>query len=244
MAPASISSRKLQGEQFTKSNGKLSNAVSDPSRSTLERVTTDYKLHPTSLQNSQFKFIRSAVTKWINSILTRRRLQVTDINKDMSDGTLIAALLEELTGEHIVEWETTTSEKGKVMNMLKVVKYLDTSLNIREDETWTRIGVFERDHHSTLALMVHISHAVGANLALPSNVSVAIMKGVKADGALKNKTTVHKITGDEVLFAIDSAATPMSEAVEYTEDVFDGLVDSPEKLSQVSNVCQFLIFSS
>jgi len=196
------------------------------------------KLHPTSLQNTSFKNLRSGITKWVNSKLARLKLHITDANNDLSDGTLIAALLEELTGEHIVEWGSTTSDKGKAMNFIKIVKYLDNSLNIREDpDSWTRVGITMCDQYSALSLLVHISHAVGANLALPSNVSVAVMRAVNVDGVSKNKTSVHKITHDESLFSIDiSTLTPMNEPVLYNDDVFDGLVDSPEKLEQVTEV--------
>jgi hypothetical protein len=130
------------------------------------------------------------------------------------------------------------------MNFLTVCDYLNKSLNIPESqESWTRLGVSSRDQFSALALLVHVSHAVGANLNLPSNVSIAVMKTALVDGLMKNKTSIHVITTvDEASFAIDSAmltASPAGEAFHggYENDAFDALMDSPEKQDQITDVC-------
>jgi hypothetical protein len=129
------------------------------------------------------------------------------------------------------------------MNLMTVVYYLKKSLNIPESpDSWTRIGIHAHDQFSALALLVHISHAVGANLALPSNVSIAVMKSEMVDGMRKNKTSIHVITtNDEASFAIDATLSPATDALlirdEYEEDAFDELMDSPEKQDQITEVC-------
>lgn len=150
---------------------------------------------------------------------------------------LIAGLVEQLTGDKFLDWIHTTGEQAKTINFKKLVLYLDESLNIKEDESWTRIGIINRDQSSILALLVHLTHAAGANLKLPSNVSAAVMKPTMIDGVLKNKTTIHKITSsDETQFDIQ-LGTPSVVSREsrfnHVADIFDGLVDTPEKLDQI-----------
>jgi hypothetical protein len=106
---------KLAGETFSQPvHGKGKKKHSVVTRPTsIGTVAPVSKLHPSSLNNESFKKVKQTLIKWINSILSKRKLQITDIVNDLSDGLLIACVLEELTGEHIVEWATTTSAKGK-----------------------------------------------------------------------------------------------------------------------------------
>lgn len=100
---------RLAGEQFaTNKKGKLKQTVAPK-----PVLTTSSKLHPSSLNNANFKRVKQILVKWVNSLIAKRKLQITDVTNDMADGLMFACILEELTGEHIVEWQTTTSEKGK-----------------------------------------------------------------------------------------------------------------------------------
>jgi hypothetical protein len=102
---------KLAGETFTTNKkGKVKTVAAH--RASVSTATSS-KLHPSSLNNASFKQVRQIILKWTNSILMARKLQITDIINDLSDGLILACVLEELTGEHIVEWATTTSAKGK-----------------------------------------------------------------------------------------------------------------------------------
>ncbi|KAJ3393148.1 hypothetical protein HDU92_007979 [Lobulomyces angularis] len=188
-------------------------------------------LHPSSASDHQLKTLKTNLIKWINNLI--KPLHVKDITNDMADGQILACLIESLTGDHIVEWETTTSEKGKGLNFMKLVKYLKENLNISEDTTWSRMGIYERDHSSILKLLVNLSHVVGANLNLPSNVSIAVMKSITLDGVQKNKTTINEITADESLFRVEK--TDLLD--EFDEFVNDQL--NPIKI-QVNNLMEDL----
>ena len=106
---------KLSGETTTQA-AKKNGGKHKPTtvlRGNLPNPGQTFKLHPTSVHNATFNMVKKTLIKWVNGILAKRRLQITDITNDLADGLILACILEELTGEHVVEWATTTSEKGK-----------------------------------------------------------------------------------------------------------------------------------
>ncbi|KAJ3212198.1 hypothetical protein HK099_007789 [Clydaea vesicula] len=124
-----------------------------------------------------------------------------------------------------------------INNLIKPLHVKDITNDMADGQILAcLIGIYERDHSSILKLLVNLSHVVGANLNLPSNVSIAVMKSITLDGVQKNKTTINEITADESLFRVEK--TDLLDEFDvndyYADDVFDELVNTPEKLEQVT----------
>ncbi|RKP00736.1 hypothetical protein CXG81DRAFT_12869 [Caulochytrium protostelioides] len=150
-----------------------------------------------SAQDPSLKKLRLILTSWINAHLAQQHIVIRDIVTDLADGQLLGAFLECATGEHL-NTVSSMGQKSKDATMSNVVSFLGTHLHIHEDEArWTASGIRARDISSIFVLLVALTRVLGCPYRLPSDLSIAVVRTETLDGAVKNKTTVYKLTGDE-----------------------------------------------
>ncbi|KAJ3293340.1 hypothetical protein HK104_004538 [Borealophlyctis nickersoniae] len=215
-------------------------------------VPTTYQLHPSSLGDPNFKKLRQSLTQWVNSYVIRDQMTVRDISADLADGYILAAFLERITNERIVEPQllATSSERSKQLIVSSIVSYIEKNLKIQQDaQRWTMDGILANDISSVVCLLVDLAHVIGCPYALPSNVSIAIIKREELPDGVKNKTTVHKVTADETKYMIQATAAmrvneggsldvalEATDLTKYEPDAFDKLFDSTERMKEVTRL--------
>jgi len=110
----------------------------------------------------------------------------------------------------------------------------------RDPQRWTAEGIVQRDISSILSFLVDLSHFTPCPLAIPSNVTIAITHQDIIESGIKNKTTLHHISGDESQYNDKAGAVDINyyENGKETsnsnadEDVFDNMEENQDKIEE------------
>ncbi|KND03042.1 hypothetical protein, variant [Spizellomyces punctatus DAOM BR117] len=212
-------------------------------------VTTTYQMHPTSKGDPNVKRVIQSLTAWVNSYVINDSMTVRDLVADMDDGQILAAFLGQITGEQVVDPQmlAAKSERSKVAILAHVIKFVEVNLKVRQDrERWTIEGIMSKDISSIICLLVDLAQVLGCPYSLPPGISMAIIKREELPGGVKNKTTVHKITPEEIKGVSRSSSARMSQiellppdvdgGPQYEPDALDKLFETPEKMDKVTKL--------
>ncbi|KAJ3166493.1 hypothetical protein HDU88_003362 [Geranomyces variabilis] len=209
---------------------------------------TTFQLHPSSKADPNVKKLMQGLTTWVNSYVIMQSMTVRDLISDLDDGQVLAAFLTQITGDAIVDPQTLAarSDRSKLVILQLVVKYIEGNLKIKQDPArWTTEGLLTKDYASALCLLVDLARVLGCPYALPPNVSIAVVKREELPSGVKNRTSVHKITGDDVKGTgaepAELALGPREDgaggvAVADEPDAFDKLFAQPEKVAEVTKL--------
>ncbi|KAJ3177470.1 hypothetical protein HDU87_004489 [Geranomyces variabilis] len=213
---------------------------------------TTFQLHPSSKADPNVKKLMQGLTTWVNSYVIIQSMTVRDLISDLDDGQVLAAFLTQITGDAIVDPQTLAarSDRSKLVILQLVVKYIEGNLKVKQDPTrWTTEGLLSKDYASALCLLVDLARVLGCPYVLPPNVSIAVVKREQLPSGVKNRTSVHKITGDDVRGAGAEPATELAlgpredgagggggVAVAIEPDAFDKLFAQPEKVADVTKL--------
>ncbi|KAJ1550990.1 hypothetical protein HK096_003797 [Nowakowskiella sp. JEL0078] len=212
----------------------------------------EYELHKTSSESSNFKKLNENQTLlfWINSTIIHNSQVVRDICSDLADGQILAAFIEKIVGEVIPNTERVTTEKSKRVNILAVMRYIESKLGAVGEGKWTIEGILTKDFSSVYCLLVQLAHILKCPYSLPSNVTINITVIEKiSNGGVKKKTISHLITEDESQFVETETIVPVKHKTERVirADDFDKLFLIDEKKQQlvlddldilVTDICQ------
>ncbi|KAJ3147248.1 hypothetical protein HDU86_008084 [Geranomyces michiganensis] len=209
---------------------------------------TTYQLHPSSKADASVKKLIQGLTTWVNSYVIIQSMTVRDLISDLDDGQVLAAFLTQITGDAIVDPQTLAarSDRSKLVILQLVVKYIEGNLKIKQDlARWTTEGLLNKDYGSALCLLVDLARVLGCPYALPANVSIAVVKREELPSGVKNRTSVHKITGDDVkstgMEPVELVLGTKEDgtggvAVAAEPDAFDKLFAQPEKIAEVTKL--------
>jgi len=114
----------------------------------------------------------------------------------------------------------------------------------RDPQRWTAEGIVQRDISSILSFLVDLSHFTPCPLAIPSNVTIAITHQDIIESGIKNKTTLHHISGDESQYNDKAGAVDINyyENGKETsnsnadEDVFDNMEENQDKIAEIKEL--------
>ncbi|OUM64927.1 hypothetical protein PIROE2DRAFT_8143 [Piromyces sp. E2] len=155
----------------------------------------------TNIKEYQLHASSKSLTAWINQTLQKQHLVVRDIVFDLADGQILAAFIETLTHEKLEDILPGSTEKNKISNINRCIQFAVDKLELQRDpQRWTAEGIVNKDISSILSFLVDLSHYAPCPLAIPSNVTIAITHQDKISSGVKNKTTLHHISGDESQF--------------------------------------------
>ncbi|ORX43434.1 hypothetical protein BCR36DRAFT_406788 [Piromyces finnis] len=207
-------------------------------------VNKEYQLHASSKNDFNVKTLMRSLTAWINQTLQKQHLIVRDIVYDLSDGQILAAFIETLTYENLDDILPGSTEKNKISNINKCIQFAVDKLGLERDpQRWTAEGIVKRDISSILAFLVDLSHYAPCPLAIPSNVTIAITHQDKiGSGGVKNKTTLHSISGDETQYNDKAGAVDINyldsgkEDTNEDEDVFDKMQENQDKIAEIKEL--------
>ncbi|KAJ3119376.1 hypothetical protein HK098_005535 [Nowakowskiella sp. JEL0407] len=203
----------------------------------------EYEIHKSS-ETPKYKKLNEILLYWINSTLIRKSQVVRDLCEDLADGQILAAFLEQIVGETIPNTVRVTTDKSKRVNLSAVLRFIETKLNIPSNGKWSLDGILNKDYSSILRLLVDLAHSLKCPYSLPSDISIAVTIIEKiSTGGVKKKTTVHKITEDELIFQNNEAAAlaiPQDEEIKpesvSTGDKFEEIFLDAEKIDQLTNI--------
>ncbi|KAJ3328011.1 hypothetical protein HDU93_001711 [Gonapodya sp. JEL0774] len=209
-------------------------------------------LHASSQNDPHLKRLNQLLVLWINDILrpTGDAPEIRDAVSDLSDGAVLGMLVGRLSGVPVVETGSVgLSVVARQTKVHSAIAHAMTHLGLGPGP-WTADGVVNRDHVSALSLLVELVKAVRAPVALPSNVSVAVVKREDlGNGDFRTRTVITKLTS--------SNEPPLPTSAQYlgsppTRDAFDELLakGSVEKAAKITelmirfvNVSFFVPFS-
>ena len=135
---------------------------------------------------------------WINSYLSKEKIIVNDFVADLSDGQILAAFLQKITGEKISDFLTKSGSDVSTKHNLRILsKWIEAKLSIPEVK-WSTEGVAKRDCASIISLTMRLAKVLHCPFEFPTSLSIAVIKTQKtSDGVLKSTTSIIKITIDE-----------------------------------------------
>jgi len=208
-----------------------------------QTVVKEYQLHASSKNDFNTKTLMRSLTAWINQTLQKQHLVVRDIVYDLADGQILAAFIETVTFEKIEDILPGSTEKNKISNIKRIIKFAVDKFGMEPDpQRWTAEGIVQKDISSILSFLVDLSHYVACPLAIPSNVTIAIIRQDKIESGVKNKTTLHHISGDESQYNNQSGAVNINyvESGKYyqneDEDVFDNMDENQDKIAEIKEL--------
>ncbi|TPX64750.1 hypothetical protein SpCBS45565_g05647 [Spizellomyces sp. 'palustris'] len=220
----------------------------------VNRTTLTYQAYERIPADPNVKRVIQSLTAWVNSYVIYDSMTVRDLVADMDDGQILAAFLGQITGEQVVDPQmlAAKSERSKVAILAHVIKFVELNLKVRQDrERWTIEGIMSKDISSIISLLVDLAQILGCPYSLPPAISIAIIKREELPGGVKNKTTVHKLTPEEIKGVSRSSSARMSQIEllpsdvdgepQYEPDALDKLFETPEKMDKVTKRQQLLL---
>ena len=81
-----------------------------------------------ALQDERLSIQKKTFTKWVNSFLTKSRMEVTDLFTDLSDGKNLMRLLEIISGERLGKPNSGKMRVHKIENVNKCLAFLHTKV--------------------------------------------------------------------------------------------------------------------
>jgi len=203
----------------------------------------EYQLHASSKNDFNVKTLMRSLTAWINQTLQKQHLVVRDIVYDLSDGQILAAFIETITHEKLDDILPGSTEKNKISNINRCIQFAVDKLGLERDpQRWTAEGIVKKDISSILSFLVDISHHAPCPVAIPSNVTIAITHQDNISSAVKNKTTLHSISGDETEYNDKAGAVDINyaetgkENAPEDEDVFDKMQENQDKIAEIKEL--------
>jgi len=202
----------------------------------------EFQLHASSKNDFNVKTIFKSLTAWVNQTLQKQHLVVRDLIFDMADGQILAAFIETLTQDTIEDILPSSTEKNKLANINRCIQFAIEKFGMERDPSrWTAEGIVQKDIASILALLVDISHFSPCPFSIPSNVTIAIVHQDKITSGVKNKTTLHNISGDESQYSngkglVDVGPDYYKTNVPEEDDVFDDMETNKEKIAEITEL--------
>ncbi|KAG4083969.1 calponin homology domain-containing protein [Neocallimastix lanati (nom. inval.)] len=202
----------------------------------------EFQLHASSKNDFNVKTIIKSLTAWVNQTLQKQHLVVRDLVYDMADGQILAAFIETITQDTIEDILPASTEKNKLANIKRCIQFVVEKFKMEPDPArWTAEGIVQKDIASILALLVDISHFSSCPFTIPSNVTIAIVHQDKIQSGVKNKTTLHNISGDESQYCsgkglIDVGPDYDKNSAPEEDDVFDDMEANKEKIAEITEL--------
>ena len=189
-------------------------------------------LQPGALEARDVRKLIDILLEWVNEVLAERRILLRDFTEDFCDGQILTELLEELTGETLMnEGTVALSESQQRVKLQRVLDYINDQLGIfPEDAKWSVDAIYYKDAVATLHLLVALARVFHCPLQLPKNVRIRTLRVIRqADDRLVHEEVVDEITGNELNPTGTGPGLP-------DKDVFDRLFEqAPEKLRAVQS---------
>ncbi|ORX87568.1 hypothetical protein BCR32DRAFT_289224 [Anaeromyces robustus] len=209
----------------------------------MDSSSKEYQLHASSKNDFNVKTLIRSLTAWINQTLQKQHLVVRDLFYDLADGQILAAFLETVSFETMDDVLPGSTEKNKISNINKCIQFAVDKYGMeRNPQRWTAEGIVQKDIASTLSFLVDLSHYVACPLAIPSNVTIAVIHQDKIDSGVKNKTTLHHITGDESQYNDKAGAVNLDyidsgkDNSNEDSDVFDNMEENQDKIAEIKEL--------
>lgn len=189
----------------------------------------------TCTDSPEVKKLLQSLRTWLNSEEIPG-LFVKDIFKDLFVAKLIANMMARKLNETIIDLSTFTTCTAKDFQLImgKLVGYTEKNLFSNPDR-WTLKGILANDYSSLLCFLVDLAGYFDCPFPIPANIILVVTThSHQSDGAEVKRNTKFTITSSVKVESLPE----LVENVAIEEELYDQLVDSPEKLKEV---CQLLL---